>query len=185
MFVSMSAHVEKDCLGTATHHVDPDLPILHGIFKVNHAELVSKSRSVLLKTTSDLFLLSNSEELGSGRIVVHDEEGGDGCSGGGYVSIEPVISHEAMESSLTDSESENTLKDKNPSPARSTSDTSHLNNTSGEKASEGTSSCSGREKDGHAKTALMTSVPHGNAGNRGVRFLGKPVRPRRGTLTSR
>ena len=56
-----------------------------------------------------------------------------------------------------------THKDEDPGPAVEATDTLHLHDATSEKTAEGTSSSGGREEDGHAKTAFVTPVPHGDA----------------------
>lgn len=56
-----------------------------------------------------------------------------------------------------------TFNDEDPGPSGMAADTSHLDDAAGKQTTKGTGSGSGREEDSHSKTALVTSVPLGDA----------------------
>jgi len=68
----------------------------------------------------------------------------------------------------TDNEGEKTLKDEQPAPATEATNAPHLSNTTGQQTTKSTGSSSGREEDGHAETALVTTVPHCDANPKSV-----------------
>lgn len=132
--------VEGDVDADGDDHVDPDLPILHGVLEELHVELIRENGAILLEAADDFLLLTLSEELGGIRVVVHDKEGGDGSD-----------------------EGDDALNDEDPRPTGEATDTLHLHDTTGEETTESTSSSGGREEDGHSETAFVTTIPHGDA----------------------
>jgi len=59
--------------------VHPNLPVLEGGPEVLDIELIGERGTIQLEALLNLGALRRGEELGSGRIVVHDEEGSDSC----------------------------------------------------------------------------------------------------------
>jgi hypothetical protein len=59
-------------------HVHPDLPVPNRVPEEAHVELVGQRAAVFLEPPRDLVLFGLREEFGCVRVVVHDEEGGDG-----------------------------------------------------------------------------------------------------------
>lgn len=131
--------VERGVDADGDDHVDPDLPVLEGITEELPLELIRENGSVLFEAADDLLALSVAEELGSVGVVVHDEEGHD-----------------------SEAESDETLEDEDPGPAVETTNTVHLHDAAGQETTKGTSSSGSGEEDGHAETALVALVPHGD-----------------------
>lgn len=131
--------VERGVDADGDDHVDPDLPVLHGVLEELHVELVGENGAILLKTAEDFLSLTVGEELGSVGVVVHDKEGND-----------------------SEEEGDDALDDEDPGPASEVANTVHLHDATGKETTEGTSSSGGGEEDGHAKTALVSAIPHGD-----------------------
>lgn len=56
-----------------------------------------------------------------------------------------------------------TLEDEDPGPTSEVSNAPHAHDAEGEQTTESAGSSSSGEEDGHAQTALMALVPHGDA----------------------
>ncbi|KAH0294548.1 high-affinity nicotinic acid transporter, partial [Aureobasidium sp. EXF-3399] len=93
--------------------------------------LVGERAAVLFEAARNFLLFGLGQELGGLGVVVHVEEGNNG-----------------------DDEGEKTFEDEDPGPAGKTTDTFHLDDTTGEKTTESTSAGCSREEDGHAETTL-------------------------------
>lgn len=59
-----------------------DLPVLDSVEEVLHAELVSKTATVLLKATRHISLFFGGQELGCAGVVLHVEECNNGDNEG-------------------------------------------------------------------------------------------------------
>lgn len=63
----------------------------------------------------------------------------------------------------TEDKGDETLEDEDPGPAVESTNTVHLHDATGEETAKGTGGSGGREEDGHAETALVALIPHGDA----------------------
>ena len=132
--------VERNVDADGDEHVNPDLPVGEGSLEELHVELIREDGSILLKSADDFLLLTSREELGGIGVVVHDKESGDSSDKG-----------------------HDTLNDEDPRPTSEAGNTVHLHDATGEETTESTSSSGSGEEDGHAETAFVSSIPHGDA----------------------
>lgn len=77
---------------------------------------------------------------------------------------------------LTNQKRGNTLENENPGPTTKSGTAVHLHDAESQQSTKGTGSSRSREEDRHAKTALMTLIPHCNAAQKSASTLRKTKR---------